>query len=243
MLRPPVCGRRLKVGFLASFGAVPPLTDLAMVNITISQALADVECSGILGNLELEVIPAGTKCQASDGIQAFLNLMYEENVGIILGPECSVVGQLIGQVANFIKIPIFAHSTESATLSDRDVFSTYFRINQPGSQLTVGWQLLLKELNITKVSLVKEAFREFDEYVRQFENDIRNNPNITLEDSQTIKESDVNVETVLEHIVRANARVVIAQVYPKVARGLLCAALKKVRGIEICGKRSKSCLI
>ena len=234
MLQAPVCGRRLKIGHMATFRHVPLISDFGIMNTTLAHALADIECSGILGDLSLEVVPAASDCNQKIGMRAFLNLLYESNVAMIIGPECSVTTELVALVASSVKLPILAYSTESPSLSDRDKYDTYFRLNQPGTRHGDGWQLLLEKMDISTVSIIRETGREFDDFVRTFENSIRKSKNLSLADSQTVSEDDFQIRLVMDHVERANARVVVAQVYSTIAQKLLCEAIRRVSDMESC---------
>ena len=228
MLEMPACGRRLKIGQLATFSSSDPVTDFGILNTTVAHALADIECSGILGDLALEIVPASSNCDERIGTEAFLDLLYDSKVAMVLGPECSVVAEQASLLSSFLVLPVVGYSTESPLLSDHNKFDTYFRVNQPGRRNGDGWRLLLQELNVTKVSVIREIGREFDDFVRTFESSIRDSQRIELASSQTVSEKDINATSVINHLLDANARFVVAQVYPNISRQLLCEALRRV---------------
>eukprot|EP00117_Sycon_ciliatum_P029530 scpid28082/ scgid23489/ Insulin receptor; Insulin receptor subunit alpha; Insulin receptor subunit beta len=249
-LKPPACGRTVRIGLLMSYELTPPISDFVAYNTVLSQALADIECSGLLGNVTIELVNGTSNCDPSDAIQAFLDLVFNKDISMVIGPECSVAARVVAKIASYLSIPVFVFSTDAADLSDPEDYSTLFRLNPSGVINADGWKALLDALHVDKVTIVKEIGKEFDEFVRLFENEIRNSgvssstpdqqqgKQITLGDSITIDEVDVNIESVLNSIQTANARVVVAQVYAKVARALLCGA--KRRGWTSCCSNPQS---
>ena len=79
-----------------------------------------------------------------------------------------------------------------------------------------------------QVMMIHEAGREFDEFVRIFEKSILDDPDVRISRSLTVKAADFNAKTVVEEIQTSNSRMVIAMVYPVVAKKLLCEAYRKV---------------
>ena len=197
----------------------------------VAMAMADVECAGILKRTKLIIQTADSGCDSRLGIAAFVQIALHPFLGII-GPECSSVARVMGQISHAVNFPMVVHAAEDALLSNIAIYPQLFRMSAPGSLYSSGWVSYMRQLGWTEAVVIREVGHEYDEFVRLFENSLRQSQDLRLAGSVSISAVDLNETHVVEEIVAANSRLVVVMVYPRAARKILCEAIQKVSSTE-----------
>lgn len=162
-------------------------------------------------------------CDPSLASSVFMDIILnKDNLGI-LGPACSVSCFPTAAFAPFVNQTMISFSAEAFGLSDHNLYSTFYRLSASGLQFQATWQAFIAHFGWKRIGVIHQLGREFSGTVTRFKSDlIRRGHQIILE--YLFHEGSLNVSEMVREVQRRDARIIVAAIYPNVARQFLCLA-------------------
>lgn len=118
-------------------GVLTPLTgsDAAYGAATrkgIDLAAAEINASGGIGGRPVRIVYADDRMSATDGVNAFQQLIAAEHPPVVIGPFGSSVVLAVAPIANSARVPIISASATGDSIADAGDY--VFRITPPNSR-------------------------------------------------------------------------------------------------------------
>ena len=97
-----------------------------------------------------------SQCNEKLALEVFIKLKQEHNVGVVIGPQCSVECLATALLASQWNIPMISHACSSLELSDSSRFNTFLRTTS-SSSIGGAVATTVQNFNWTVVALVQAA--------------------------------------------------------------------------------------
>ncbi len=125
-----VSNETLTVGFLIPWEQgswrVGPFLGSAVV-----LGIQEVQRRQLLPGYEIDWVMRDDYCEPRRGMQMAVDLWHSEDLDVIIGSSCSVVCQPVSLLAAAWGLPVVSWSCSSLSLSNKQAYPTFSRVNQP----------------------------------------------------------------------------------------------------------------
>ncbi|XP_014611297.1 PREDICTED: receptor-type guanylate cyclase gcy-4-like isoform X1 [Polistes canadensis] len=186
--------------------------------------------NSILRDYNLTLLASDGQCKTDVVMKSFIDYIvhnfYEKLVGV-LGPACSETVEPLVGVARHYKSVIISYSAEGSSFNDRTRYPYFFRTIGENRQYKYVYLYLLQQLGWHRVASLTEDGQKYTEYISYMQDMLRDNGITFVANAKFPREWDPDIITKsLQDLKQKRAKIIIADVYDKVAREVMCEAYK-----------------
>ncbi|XP_015177762.1 PREDICTED: receptor-type guanylate cyclase gcy-4-like isoform X2 [Polistes dominula] len=186
--------------------------------------------NSILRDYNLTLLASDGQCKTDVVMKSFIDYIvhnfYEKLVGV-LGPACSETVEPLVGVARHYKSVIISYSAEGSSFNDRTRYPYFFRTIGENRQYKYVYLYLLQQLGWHRVASLSEDGQKYTEYISYMQDMLRDNGITFVANAKFPREWDPEIITKsLQDLKQKRAKIIIADVYDKVARQVMCEAYK-----------------
>ncbi|XP_053381960.1 gamma-aminobutyric acid type B receptor subunit 1-like [Mercenaria mercenaria] len=177
--------------------------------------------SDILADYEFEMVIKDTQGKAGLAARQLTEMLTEGPPKVaIIGPTLSDSLTVTGQIVPFYNVIELSYIATTATTTDRDLFSTLFKVNQVTNALNPLLIQMMKYFGWTRVGTIAHQEEFSVSQIDHFHGLLREN-NMTLVTSAVISDTS-NIRDVLKRYKQFGVRIIMGAFRGKVAPKIFC---------------------
>ncbi|XP_034938536.1 uncharacterized protein [Chelonus insularis] len=186
--------------------------------------------NSLLHDYNLTLLASDGQCKSDMVMKSFIDYIvhnyYKKLIGV-LGPACSdTIEPLIG-ISRHYKTVVISYSAEGSTFNDRNRYPYFFRTIGENKQYRHVYLELFKIFGWQRVAALTEDGQKYTEYISYLQEMLRENEINFLGNFKFPREREIHEMTqYLADLKTKRARIIIADIYDKAAREVMCEAFK-----------------
>ncbi|XP_077996445.1 atrial natriuretic peptide receptor 1-like [Glandiceps talaboti] len=139
----------------------------------INLAIETISEMDMVEQLEFSIVTRDSKCDSKASAAGTVELIFDEDVDVIIGPPCSVACFPAAQLASYWDIPIISWFAINRSFNDKNYYTTLARTFGPFSRMAEFFLMIFSKYNWDRVVLLSSTELLWDDacqtFVRVFE--------------------------------------------------------------------------
>ncbi|XP_015109781.1 uncharacterized protein LOC107036360 [Diachasma alloeum] len=184
----------------------------------------------ILRDYDIMLLASDGECKPETVMKSFIDFIlynpYEKLVGI-LGPACTETVEPLVGVSKYYRTIIVTYGAEGWSGNNRSVYPYFFRTVGGNMDYRYVYLQLLKAFGWKRVAALSEDGQKYTEYLAYMQDLLRDNEIDFIANIKYPREWErYQITQYLEDFKSKRARIIIADVYDRLTRQVMCQAYK-----------------